>query len=95
MDIKEMRLFLAIAEEKNLTRAAEKSGYTQSAASHILKNIESELGFPLFFRSQKGLFLTKNGEALLPHIDRIISAARCFEQKAAAIRFVCREQDEF
>ena len=40
MEIKEMRLFLSMAEEKNLTRAAEKHGYTQSAASHILKNLE-------------------------------------------------------
>lgn len=51
MEIKDMRLFVSMAEEKNLTRAAEKHGYTQSAASHILKNLEKEAGFPLFSRS--------------------------------------------
>lgn len=86
MDIKDMRLFLAIAEEKNLTRAAQKNGYTQSAASHILKNLETELGFSLFSRSQKGLLLTHNGEALLPSVRRILSSTECFEQEAAAIR---------
>lgn len=86
MDIKEMRLFLSIAEEKNLTRAAKKNGYTQSAASHILKNLENELGFPLFSRSQKGVSLTRNGEDLLPHVRRILSAAECFDQKAASIQ---------
>ncbi len=86
MDIKDMRLFLAIAEEKNLTRAARKNGYTQSAASHILKNMETELGFPLFSRSQKGLMLTKNGGMLLPHVRRILSAAESFSQEAFAIR---------
>ena len=58
--------FLAIAEENNLTRAAQKNGYTQSAASHMLRNIETELGFSLFSRSQRDLPLTRNGEALLP-----------------------------
>lgn len=85
MDIKDIHLFLSIAEEKNLTRAASKNGYTQSAASHILKNLEAELGFPLFSRSQKGVVLTKDGEALLPHVRRILSATECFEQKASAI----------
>lgn len=86
MDIKEMRLFLSIAEEKNLTRAAKKNGYTQSAASHILKNLENELGFPLFSRSQKGVALTRNGDELLPLVRRILSATECFEQKAASIQ---------
>ena len=54
LDLKDMRLFLAIAEENNLTRAAQKNGYTQSAASHMLRNIETELGFSLFSRSQRG-----------------------------------------
>ena len=70
MDLKDMRLFLAIAEENNLTRAAQKNGYTQSAASHMLRKIETELGFSLFSRSQRGLALTRNGEALLPPIRR-------------------------
>ena len=75
MDLKDMRLFLAIAEENNLTRAAQKYGYTQSAASHMLRNIETELGFSLFSRSQRGLALTRNGEALLPPIRRTLAAA--------------------
>lgn len=88
MDIKGMRLFLAIAEEKNLTRAAERNGYTQSAASHILKNLENDLGFPLFLRSQKGLVLTEGGEKLLPHVCQILSAMKCLEQEADALRSV-------
>ena len=70
-----MRLFLAIAEENNLTRAAQKNGYTQSAASHMLRNIETELGFSLFSRSQRGLALTRNGEALLSPIGAYLSAS--------------------
>ena len=79
LDLKDMRLFLAIAEENNLTRAAQKNGYTQSAASHMLRNIETELGFSLFSRSQRGLALTRNGEALLPPIRRTLAAAEYFD----------------
>ncbi len=88
MDLKEMKLFLAIAEENNLTRAALKNGYTQSAASHMLHHIEMELGFSLFSRSQRGLSLTRNGEALLPPIRRTLAAAESFEQAASSIRGV-------
>lgn len=88
MDLKDMRLFLAIAEENNLTRAAQKNGYTQSAASHMLRNIETELGFSLFSRSQRGLALTRNGEALLSPIRRTLAAAEYFDQTAASIRGV-------
>lgn len=86
MDIKEMKLFLSMAEEKNLTRAAKKNGYTQSAASHILKKMESELGFPMCSRTQKGLVLTRNGEALLPYIRRVIFATEYFEQRVTTIQ---------
>ena len=88
LDLKDMRLFLAIAEENNLTRAAQKNGYTQSAASHMLRNIETELGFSLFSRSQRGLALTRNGEALLSPIRRTLAAAEYFDQTAASIRGV-------
>lgn len=85
MDIKDMQLFLTMAEERNITRTAEKIGYTQSGVSHILKNLERELGFTLFTRSQKGLTLTKNGEALLPYIKHTLSSHEHVEQQIAAI----------
>lgn len=85
MDIKDMQLFLTMAEERNITRTAEKIGYTQSGVSHILKNLEKELGFTLFARSQKGLTLTKNGEALLPYIKHTLSSHEHVEQQIAAI----------
>lgn len=86
MDIKDMKLFLSIAEEENLTRAAKKNGYTQSAASHILKRLEGDLGFPLCSRSPKGLTLTKNGKSLVPHVRQILSATEYFDQAVHSIR---------
>lgn len=86
MEIKDMKLFLSIVQAENLTRAAKKNGYTQSAASHILKRLETELGFPLFSRSQKGLVLTRSGESLIPHIRRILSAVEYFDREVNLIR---------
>lgn len=86
MNIREMQLFLSLAEEKNITRAAQKNSYTQSNVSHTLKNMEQELGFPLFYRSPKGLHITENGKSLLPLVRQVLSANELFEQQAAAIR---------
>ena len=50
MDFQEYELLLDLAETKNITRTAERLGYSQPGASHILKKIEEELGFPVIFR---------------------------------------------
>ncbi len=62
MTSKELRYVKTIAEEKSLSRAAEKLGVTQSALSHCLSGIEADLGQTLFLRSSRGLVLTLAGE---------------------------------
>ena len=54
MDIKKFQLFVDVAETKNFTRSGERMGYTQSGVSHILKSLETEMGFPLFVRNKQG-----------------------------------------
>ena len=49
-----------------MTKAAEELHYTQSGISHIIKNLEKDLGFPLLIRSNTDFRLTSEGEALLP-----------------------------
>ncbi|MCD8011145.1 MAG: LysR family transcriptional regulator [Lachnospiraceae bacterium] len=46
MNNKDARLFLAIAEEQSVTRAAKQIGYTESGASHIIKNWKMRWAFP-------------------------------------------------
>ena len=46
MDIKKLELFADVAEKRNFTRSGERMGYTQSGVSHILKSLETEIGFP-------------------------------------------------
>ena len=55
MDIKKYELFVDVAETGSFTKSAERIGYTQSGVSHVLKSLESEIGFNLFIRSKKVL----------------------------------------
>ncbi len=47
MDINKYALFADVAETLNFTKSGEHMGYTQSGVSHILKTMETELGFPV------------------------------------------------
>jgi DNA-binding transcriptional LysR family regulator len=80
MDIKKLQLFMDVAETNNFTKTGERMGYTQSGVSHILKSLETEIGFPLFIRSKQGVHLTSNAERILPMIRSMLSRYESFEQ---------------
>jgi len=71
-DIFDLRLFVHIAEEKNLTRGASLAALSPGAASARLKSLESQLGQRLFYRGSRGLTLTPAGETLLRHARIIL-----------------------
>ena len=52
MDVKQLEYMVKIAEEQNISRAAEKLFITQSALNQQLLKLERQLGTPLFFRSR-------------------------------------------
>lgn len=62
MDLKQIEYIVKIAEENNITRAAEKLYITQSALNQQLLKLEKELGTPLFHRSRTNWHLTEAGE---------------------------------
>ncbi|GAA3256402.1 LysR family transcriptional regulator [Nonomuraea helvata] len=64
--LRELRYFVAVAEELNVTRAAERLFVSQPALSKQLRVLERQLGFPLFERVHGGVALTRQGEVLLP-----------------------------
>lgn len=86
MDYALLRAFLAVAREGNLTRAATQLHVTQPAVSLQIKNLQEMLGVALFTRTSHGLLLTRDGEALLPHAERALSAASDMTRAAAALR---------
>ncbi|HAL72503.1 MAG TPA: hypothetical protein DCP71_12085 [Verrucomicrobiales bacterium] len=86
MELYQLRTFLAVADEGNLTRAAEKMFTSQPAVTAQVRALEGELGIRLFDRSPKGMRLTQGGEALRDQARRIVDAARDFKHSAEHLR---------
>ena len=84
--IAKVRAFVSAVELGSLTRAAEELGCTQSAVSHTIVSLESELGFRLFKRARSGLRLTDEGEKLLSAARALLAAEEQLQQTAASIR---------
>ncbi|RNL82512.1 LysR family transcriptional regulator [Halostreptopolyspora alba] len=76
MQFQQLVYFLAVAETSHFTRAAEVSGVAQPSLSKQIRNLEEELGSPLFSRARGNITLTPAGEALLPFAQRIVTDMR-------------------
>lgn len=85
MDIGKYEAFLRVAELGNLTRAAGELGYTQSAVSRIVADLEKEWDVCLLTRSRSGVALTTAGENLLPRIRAVCAAQRELDQRVSAL----------
>lgn len=79
-DIKKCEVFIAIEKTKNLTKAATLLGYTQPGISNIVRSMEEEVGFPLFYRTHQGVMLTSEANRLLPEIKTILTCMKSLEQ---------------
>src|SRR5688572_15664272 len=84
MDLRQLEYFVAMAEEANFTRAADRVHITQSGVSAQIRQFERELGADLFDRSSRMVRLTPAGAAALPHARAALAAAQ-------AIRHACDE----
>ena len=83
MELRGIRTFLAIADTGSFSRAAEKLGYTQSAVTMQIKQLERELGTRLFDRTPRRAELTDQGRAFAFHAAEATSA---LEKAAASAR---------
>ncbi|MHB2205976.1 LysR substrate-binding domain-containing protein [Methylobacterium sp. CM6257] len=74
LDIDLLRSFASVAETGALSRAAERIGRSQAALSMQMKRLEDLVGQPLLTRTGRGVLLTVQGERLLIHARRILTA---------------------
>ncbi|POX49103.1 LysR family transcriptional regulator [Streptomyces sp. Ru71] len=83
--VRDLRYFLAVAEELHFTRAAERLYVSQPALSKQIRALERQLGVELFHRDRHSVALTPAAEALLPHARRVLAA---WTDGAAAVEAV-------
>lgn len=72
MYIEQIKYFFAIAQAGSISKAANNLFISQQGMSDALLRLEKELGFPLFVRQKKNLYLTKNGEEFLTYAESFL-----------------------
>jgi len=85
MTLTQIRSFLAIAREQNLTRAAENLNLSQSAISSQLKSLEDELGVRLFERNARGMSLSEAGRILSSYAKDVLASCRTLQRCAESL----------
>lgn len=88
MTLLQFEVFKAIVEYGSFTKAGDVLNLTQSAISHAIASLESELKVSLLNRSRTGVSLTYAGEQLFVHVQEILNHTQQIEQKAAKINGV-------
>src|SRR5574342_684376 len=74
MDIRHLEYFSEVAEQLSFTKASQMLHVSQPSISKAIKNLEGELGVPLFYRSSKQLELTDAGKAVLMNAKKVLEA---------------------
>jgi len=92
MELRQLEYLIAVAEEANFTRAAERVRISQPGVSAQIRQLEHELGAQLIDRSGRRASLTAAGEAVLEHARAALAAAGAARQAADAVNGLLRGQ---
>jgi DNA-binding transcriptional LysR family regulator len=90
MELRQLEYFIAVAEEANFTRAAERVHISQSGISAQIRRLERELGAELIDRSTRSAGLTAAGEAALGHARAVVACANAVQQAVGEVTDLIR-----
>lgn len=85
VQLQQLAYFVAVAETRHFTHAAERMRVAQPSLSKQIRALESELGAPLFSRARGNVTLTPAGEALLPLARRMLADAETARREVAEL----------
>lgn len=88
IDFELYRIFVAVAEEENITKASEKMNISQPAITKQIKNLENQLSLKLFERKSKGLLLTQEGKELYEKLKNPIEELSRIDRQACNERVI-------
>ena len=86
MAIQKYQAFVKVAELGSITKAADVMGYTQSAVSRMIADLEDEWNLNLLRRNRGGLSLSSDGVMLLPYIKEMCSRFESLQEQANALK---------
>jgi len=85
MELRHLRYFIAVAEKENVTRAAERLHVSQPPLSRQIRDLEDELGIPLFQHGAKAVRLTEAGHVFLSEARAVVERANKAVQMVKAV----------
>jgi DNA-binding transcriptional LysR family regulator len=92
MELRQLRYFIAVAEELSFSRAVEKLHVSQPPLSRQIRDLEAELGVKLLDRNRQGVRLTRLGKGILAKARGLIRDTDLFKAQARGLDKEFREE---